>query len=61
MTRWAFRLYGDGEGEPFHSTYHDDQGRTDEAGLSLDLAVALRVATIDDRVERIELVRQVTR
>jgi hypothetical protein len=61
VTTWAFRLYRKDEAEPFHSTYHDERGRTDEAGLSLELAVALRVATADERVDRIELVRQVSR
>jgi hypothetical protein len=61
VTRWSFRLYREGEPDPFHATYHDDRGRTDEAGLSLDLAVAMRVATVDERVARIELVRQVIR
>ena len=60
MSRWRFQLYAEGESEPFHSDLADLGGRDllDVAGLPIDMAVRMKVALDDERVHRIELVRQ---
>jgi hypothetical protein len=60
VTRWRYNLYSGSADEPFHATYEeaDGPGQRDEAGLPLNLAVWLRIALDDERVQRIELVRQ---